>query len=402
MEGKLQVELAQLSYLLPRLVGQWKHLERLGGGIGTRGPGETQLESDRRMIRHRIAEDPATSSSACACTGACSATGARRAGVPVVALVGYTNAGKTTLLNRLDRRPAHRRRPALRHARSGGAAGLAARRTRPSSSPTPSASSASCRTSSWRRSRPRWRSWQEADVLRPRGRREPSRRSTSRWRRSSAARRARARRPAHRRRAQQGGPPRAGRGPGRAWSSASDGVAVSARTGRGDGRARSTASSEALRPRVERVDAADPVRATAPALPSATSAGRVLARADEADGIRSRSSCPGAAEVARVPAAGWRTACAALVRGRAKLVTVGSHGTRQLADDAANSAHPGLRHAARVPAARDRRCSCSAAASLTDLLDGYIARSRGSQTRLGAFLDPRGRQAPAHLGRSSR
>src|SRR3981189_1613083 len=54
MEGKLQVELAQLSYLLPRLVGQWKHLERTGGGIGTRGPGEMQIESDRRMIRHRI------------------------------------------------------------------------------------------------------------------------------------------------------------------------------------------------------------------------------------------------------------------------------------------------------------------------------------------------------------
>src|SRR3989442_6535667 len=54
MEGKLQVELAQLSYLLPRLVGQWKHLERLGGGIGTRGPGEQQIESDRRIIRHRI------------------------------------------------------------------------------------------------------------------------------------------------------------------------------------------------------------------------------------------------------------------------------------------------------------------------------------------------------------
>ena len=50
-EGKLQVELAQLTYLLPRLVGQWTHLERLGGGIGTRGPGETQLESDRRVIR---------------------------------------------------------------------------------------------------------------------------------------------------------------------------------------------------------------------------------------------------------------------------------------------------------------------------------------------------------------
>jgi hypothetical protein len=53
-EGKLQVELAQLPYLLPRLVGQWTHLERLGGGIGTRGPGETQLESDRRVIRNRV------------------------------------------------------------------------------------------------------------------------------------------------------------------------------------------------------------------------------------------------------------------------------------------------------------------------------------------------------------
>jgi len=100
MEGKLQVELAQLSYLLPRLVGQWKHLERLGGGIGTRGPGETQLESDRRLIRHpiekirgelgrdrahrRLLPDPR-----------------KAAGVPVVALVGYTNSGKTTLLNRL-------------------------------------------------------------------------------------------------------------------------------------------------------------------------------------------------------------------------------------------------------------------------------------------------------------
>src|SRR5262249_58707023 len=57
-EGKLQVELAQLTYLLPRLIGQWTHLERLGGGIGTRGPGETQLESDRRVIRHRIRKIP--------------------------------------------------------------------------------------------------------------------------------------------------------------------------------------------------------------------------------------------------------------------------------------------------------------------------------------------------------
>ena len=100
MEGKLQVELAQLSYFLPRLVGQWKHLERLGGGIGTRGPGETQLESDRRMIRHRIEK----------IRGELGRVRVHRkllrhrreaAGVPVVALVGYTNAGKTTLLNRL-------------------------------------------------------------------------------------------------------------------------------------------------------------------------------------------------------------------------------------------------------------------------------------------------------------
>jgi GTP-binding protein HflX len=100
MEGKLQVELAQLSYLLPRLVGQWKHLERLGGGIGTRGPGETQLESDRRMIRHRIQK----------LHGELKRVRVHRrlvrdrrqaTGYPVVALVGYTNAGKTTLLNQL-------------------------------------------------------------------------------------------------------------------------------------------------------------------------------------------------------------------------------------------------------------------------------------------------------------
>ena len=100
MEGKLQVELAQLSYLLPRLVRQWKHLERLGGGIGTRGPGETQLESDRRIIRHRIEK----------IRGELRRVRSHRrlvrerrkaTGFSVVALVGYTNSGKTTLLNRL-------------------------------------------------------------------------------------------------------------------------------------------------------------------------------------------------------------------------------------------------------------------------------------------------------------
>ena len=55
-EGKLQVELAQLEYNMPRMRGMWKHLERLGGGVGTRGPGESQLESDRRMARHRITQ----------------------------------------------------------------------------------------------------------------------------------------------------------------------------------------------------------------------------------------------------------------------------------------------------------------------------------------------------------
>jgi GTP-binding protein HflX len=101
-EGKLQVELAQLKYLLPRLVGAGLELSRLGGGIGTRGPGETKLEADRRTIRTRIH----------ALQGSIDGVRKRRAHlrdrrhkatVPTVALVGYTNAGKTTLFNRLTR-----------------------------------------------------------------------------------------------------------------------------------------------------------------------------------------------------------------------------------------------------------------------------------------------------------
>jgi len=99
-EGKLQVELAQLTYLLPRLVGQWTHLERLGGGIGTRGPGETQLESDRRAIRRKVMQIRRQLDSV-QVHRRLQRQGRRRSGVPVVALVGYTNAGKTTLLNRL-------------------------------------------------------------------------------------------------------------------------------------------------------------------------------------------------------------------------------------------------------------------------------------------------------------
>jgi GTPase len=99
-EGKLQVELAQLDYNLPRMRGMWQHLERLGGGVGTRGPGESQLESDRRMARRRIThlrrqlkdleKQRATRRKE-----------RSRSETPTVALAGYTNVGKSTLLNAL-------------------------------------------------------------------------------------------------------------------------------------------------------------------------------------------------------------------------------------------------------------------------------------------------------------
>src|SRR5216117_3208906 len=99
-EGKLQVELAQLKYLLPRLVGAGDALSRLGGGIGTRGPGETKLETDRRRIRTRI---HAISDDIEQVRKRRSQLRERRhkSSVPTVALVGYTNAGKTTLFNAL-------------------------------------------------------------------------------------------------------------------------------------------------------------------------------------------------------------------------------------------------------------------------------------------------------------
>jgi GTPase len=99
-EGKLQVELAQLKYLMPRLVGGSAYLSRLGGGIGTRGPGETKLEADRRKLRQRIShlneqlEDVRRRRTQLR-------ERRRKASVPTVALVGYTNAGKTTLFNLL-------------------------------------------------------------------------------------------------------------------------------------------------------------------------------------------------------------------------------------------------------------------------------------------------------------
>jgi GTP-binding protein HflX len=99
-EGKLQVELAQLQYNLPRMRGMWQHLERLGGGVGTRGPGESQLETDRRLARRRISvlkrrlrdleRQRATRRKE-----------RRRTETPTIALAGYTNVGKSTLLNAL-------------------------------------------------------------------------------------------------------------------------------------------------------------------------------------------------------------------------------------------------------------------------------------------------------------
>ena len=99
-EGKLQVDLAQHEYLLPRLAGQWSHLERLGGGIGTRGPGETQIETDRRLVRRKLQKIKSE------------LDGVRRrrtlhmdrrkkSAIPMATLVGYTNAGKSTLFNAL-------------------------------------------------------------------------------------------------------------------------------------------------------------------------------------------------------------------------------------------------------------------------------------------------------------
>jgi GTP-binding protein HflX len=99
-EGKLQVELAQLEYNLPRMRGMWQHLERLGGGVGTRGPGESQLETDRRLARRRISllRRRLRGLSKQRATRRKSRT---RSQTPTVALAGYTNVGKSTLLNAL-------------------------------------------------------------------------------------------------------------------------------------------------------------------------------------------------------------------------------------------------------------------------------------------------------------
>ena len=99
-EGRLQVELAQLEYQLPRLTRLWTHLSRTGGGIGTRGPGESQLETDRRLIRERIKKMKERVESVRQ-QRQTAARGRDRRLYPTVAIVGYTNAGKSSLLNTL-------------------------------------------------------------------------------------------------------------------------------------------------------------------------------------------------------------------------------------------------------------------------------------------------------------
>ncbi|MDA0262589.1 MAG: GTPase HflX [Chloroflexi bacterium] len=100
-EGKLQVELAQHEYLLPRLAGQWSHLERLGGGIGTRGPGETQIETDRRLVRNRL-QKIKSELAGVRRRRAIHMERRKKSSIPMATLVGYTNAGKSTLFNALS------------------------------------------------------------------------------------------------------------------------------------------------------------------------------------------------------------------------------------------------------------------------------------------------------------
>ncbi|MBI4517144.1 MAG: GTPase HflX [Deltaproteobacteria bacterium] len=100
LAGKLQVERAQLEYLLPRLTRQWAHLSRLGGGVGTRGPGESQLEVDRRRVRERLGTLRKRIAEVSRTRGL-HRDSRKQVPYPIVALVGYTNSGKSTLLNHL-------------------------------------------------------------------------------------------------------------------------------------------------------------------------------------------------------------------------------------------------------------------------------------------------------------
>ena len=150
-EGKLEVELAQLRHLSTRLVRGWTHLERQKGGIGLRGPGETQLETDRRLIGKRIRTLDREAREARAAPrhrppGAQARAGAGRCADRL------HERGQVDAVQRADRRGRLRRGPALRDARSDRAPAAICRIRRISSSPIPSASCATCRTSWWRHS----------------------------------------------------------------------------------------------------------------------------------------------------------------------------------------------------------------------------------------------------------
>ena len=99
-EGRLQIELAQTEYLLPRLAGQWSHLERLGGGVGTRGPGETQIETDRRLVRRKLSRVK-TELSQIRSQRNQQRQLRTRGTSKIISLVGYTNAGKSALFNKI-------------------------------------------------------------------------------------------------------------------------------------------------------------------------------------------------------------------------------------------------------------------------------------------------------------
>ncbi len=99
-EGRLQIDLAQTEYLLPRLAGQWSHLERLGGGVGTRGPGETQIETDRRLVRRKLSRVKKEISQVQSQRNQ-QRIQRTRGKDKIISLVGYTNAGKSAIFNRI-------------------------------------------------------------------------------------------------------------------------------------------------------------------------------------------------------------------------------------------------------------------------------------------------------------